>query len=93
MLEDVNPLTYAVERFPVELPQGMAHNLIHKVMTHLPGHAREENKEQLEEARCNGFCKHIKFKSNSPAVVKNLLITIPQPHLYERVHWLINSLV
>ena len=41
MLEDVNQLTYAVERFPVELPQGMAHALIQKIMTHLPSHARK----------------------------------------------------
>ena len=45
MLEDVNPLTNAVERFPVELPQGMAHAFIQKIMTHLPGNAREEDKE------------------------------------------------
>ena len=45
MLEDVNPLTYAVEKFPVELPQGLAHALIQKIMTHLPGHAKEKDKE------------------------------------------------
>ena len=76
MLEDVDPLTFAVERFPVELPQGMAHALIQKIMTHLPGHAREENKEQLEEAKCNGFCKYILFKSDAPAAVKSLVSTM-----------------
>ena len=76
MLEDVNPLTYAVERFPVELPQGMAHALIQKIMTHLPGHAREEDKEQHEGAKYNGFCKYIQFKSDAPAAVKNLVSTI-----------------
>ena len=45
MLEDVNPLTYAVEKFPVELPQGIAHALIQKIMAQLPGYVREEKKE------------------------------------------------
>ena len=76
MLEDVDPLTFAVERLPVELPQGMAHSLIQKIMTHLPGHEREENKEQLEEAKCNGFCKHIQFKSDATAAVRNLVSTM-----------------